>query len=375
MQITHEELNKIVKHFYRRKRAVFIQGRFGIGKSAVIRNTAIEIAKELNKEFIDFNKTVDKQKVFDSPDKYFVFVDVRLAEYSPEDVKGMPVYSKELNAMVWELFREMKILTVPSIHGILFLDEINNAAPMIQMVAYKILLDRVIGDLPISENVAVFGAGNTTEDAPVFDIVAPLKDRMFIYELSIPSFEDWKNWALINGIDTRIIAFLESPMGRKLFIKYSDGVNITPRSWEFVSDSIKGINDPNEIYLYSSGKIGEGAARELVSFIKLSQQKYSIEEMLKNPRNAKLPTEDEVDVLYSVIASLAESVREDINNLKQVAIIASRLRGDFSALLIRLSRSVLHSKNMLISDELNKYKNIPEIKKLIENIGKWVSMK
>ncbi len=81
-KINHIELKNLLKEYYAKKQPLFIWGRFGIGKSETIRNTAVEIAKDKSREFIEWNKINEEQKqnVFENPSKYFVLIDIRLSE-------------------------------------------------------------------------------------------------------------------------------------------------------------------------------------------------------------------------------------------------------------------------------------------------------
>ena len=99
----------------------FLWGAPGIGKSSIIK----QIAYEKNLECID----------------------LRLSLLDPTDLKGIPFYEKDSHTALWAppsfLPREGR--------GILFLDELNAAAPAVQASAYQLILDRKVGEYTLPE--------------------------------------------------------------------------------------------------------------------------------------------------------------------------------------------------------------------------------
>lgn len=65
--------------------SIMIFGPPGIGKSVGVREAAEEIAKKLNKQFVDYDDDI-AHEILKSPEEYFVFNDLRLTE------RGKKVY-------------------------------------------------------------------------------------------------------------------------------------------------------------------------------------------------------------------------------------------------------------------------------------------
>lgn len=93
----------------------------------------------------------------------------------PSDFAGLPVVQEEgvkMEAPAWakRLAKAGK--------GILFLDEISTAPPAVQAALLRVVLDRVVGDLPLPDGVAVVAAANPPEQAAGgWDLSAPLANR------------------------------------------------------------------------------------------------------------------------------------------------------------------------------------------------------
>jgi hypothetical protein len=93
----------------------------------------------------------------------------------PSDFGGLPIINDGdviLSPPVWA-----KRLAQAG-RGILFLDEISTAPPAVQAALLRVVLDRVVGDLPLPPGVAVVAAANPPEQAAGgWDLAAPLANR------------------------------------------------------------------------------------------------------------------------------------------------------------------------------------------------------
>ena len=124
------------------KISTMIWGAPGIGKSSIVS----QVARQHN---IDF-------------------VDVRLSQLAPTDLRGLPVAEDGISKWYPPEFLPTEG------KGILFMDELNMAPPALQGVAQQLILDRRGRFLCRSEHWFVWAAGNRKEDrAAVFDMPAP----------------------------------------------------------------------------------------------------------------------------------------------------------------------------------------------------------
>ena len=192
--------------------------------------------------------------------------------------------------------------------GILFFDELNLAPPMIQANAYQLIHDRRLGNYVLPDGFLSYGAGNTDSDmAHVFSMANPLKNRFGHAELMLPSVERWnKDFAIQNGVDNRIIAFLSS-REQYLMSYNSDATDeqtaiATPRTWEMMSRAIKGIENTDETMLeiFTGMFVGKGIAREFMAHIRLIES-YNIADIMKGGE-FKVPTE--IDKIYAFVSGI-----------------------------------------------------------------------
>jgi MoxR-like ATPase len=92
--------------------------------------------------------------------------------------------------------------------GILFLDELNAAAPMVQASCYQLVLDRRLGDYRLPDGWSIVAAGNRqTDRAVTHQMPTPLKSRFTHLDFEV-DLNDWCLWAVRNSIRPEVIAFL-----------------------------------------------------------------------------------------------------------------------------------------------------------------------
>ena len=340
--VNHETLRKILKIAYKTKRAYFIWGTFGIGKSYTVRELAKELAKEEKREFVEWNNLTREQKlkILENPEPYFLLIDQRALQFDLGDFK-LPKFDNSNGTFEWCIPLVYQVLCNPKTKGILFFDEFNLAPPSIQGMFYQIINDRQIGEHKISDGVFVVGAGNRLEDkANVYEMSAPLLDRFEHIELGVPDLESWTKWAIKNNIDSRIIAFLH--FKPSYLFKYdpnsSDKACATPRGWEYLSRQLKFV-DSNDFELLEnliSANVGEATAIEMIAFLKLSQ-KIKIEEILENPKKIN-EFKDRPDLKYSLISELANLYKKNTKVFDKIMKVVELLEPEFAILCLRLLR-------------------------------------
>lgn len=374
LKVNHIELNSILKEYYKRKLSLFVLGAFGIGKSFCVRDTAMEIAKERAREFVEWNRlsAKEKQEVYEYPEKYFVLIDERLSEYDSSDIKGLPNFKEGKDTLDWKVPFWCKLLTKENADGVVFFDEINLATPLVISSVYKIIYDRIVGEEKISKNWFIVGAGNREEDrAFTHTLPAPVKDRGGEVELIAPSIEDWTIWATQHEIDSRIIGFVNFKPSNLYKVNFEDNQKYTTtRGWERLSKLILNTKTSDTFELLCKTAISEGIASEFVSFCKL-QDKFNLEDIIKHPE--KLKGVDDISIKYLLLSSVAErySKKEkgiDFDKIVEISKILDEIgNAEFVALLWKLSSSYT-KENKLFHNDFLKSKET----KIIEKYGKYL---
>lgn len=339
--INHKELKETIKVCYETRTPLFIWGTMGIGKS----DTLKDIAKEM-----DIN-----------------LIDVRVSQLEPSDLRGLPkIDNGNENTTRWLVPNWLP--RDENSKGILFFDELNLSPPSIQASCYQLILDRKIGDYKLPDGWVVISAGNRVEDkANVFEMSYPLANRFTHIELQIPTIESWVDWGLKNGIDSRILTFLNFKPSRLFSFdsKIKDKAFGTPRSWYFCSKLIKDVTDLDKLEILISSAVGEGTAIELLAFLKLNR-KIDVAEILKNPK--KVREFKEIDLKYSLLSTMVEHYRKhkDKDTLQKIMGVCFELEAEFSVLLLRMIKAI---DEAFFSKEIVKLK---EFNKVRENYAQYI---
>ncbi len=245
------------------KLAVMLWGAPGIGKSSIV----AQVARAHDLEFVD----------------------VRLSQLAPTDLRGLPV--AEHGVAKWF---PPEFLPHHG-KGILFMDEINMAAPTMQGIAQQLILDRRVGSYALPDGWFVWAAGNRREDrASVFEMPAPLANRFLHLEVNV-DLESFKRYALARGLHERIIAFLSF---RPNLLHAPDPARPSwpsPRSWEMASSLLAaGLN--------IAPAIGDGVEAEFRAFERVYASLPEIDAILEG---LDLEFPPEPSARYAVCIGLA----------------------------------------------------------------------
>lgn len=344
IEVDHKMLSMLIDESYRTKTPLCCIGTTGIGKSQLVREKSKQTAKQLNREFIDWNKASKEEKleILNTPEKYFLLIDKRLSEFDPSDLRGIPSLDNK-DYSDWKAPLWLYAICRKGVAGILFFDEMNLAPPSIQSAAYQLINDRELDEMPLAEGIGIITAGNRIEDkANVYDMAKPLQNRFIHCNLNPPYIDDWVEWAMKHDVDARIMSFLKfKPTYLFKFDPDSkDRAFPTPRSWgEFCTRLIKDKPSNNDtqrklVKTLVSTAVGGGTAVEFTAFLKL-QDKIDLNEIINKPELAKSVTEK--DLLYSLLSLVAEWYRKNYKkaDLEKVLKIATNVDSEFGILMMK----------------------------------------
>ena len=329
--------------------SVMLWGPPGVGKSQAIR----QIGKRI--------ETQTGKKVH--------ITDVRLLLFNPIDLRGIPTSNADKTLAVWLKPQIFQMDESDSVINILFLDEISAAPQSVQAAAYQITLDRVVGEHKLPENCIVIAAGNRTTDKSVaFKMPKALANRLMHIEVE-GSFKSWKQWAIQNGINAKVVGFLSFRRERLMDFDSStdDLAFATPRSWEMVSNILNYVeSDIDKVYSLVAGIVGCGAALEFRTWSKVYNELPDIEEIFDG-KQPKVPTR--TDAMYALCASMTAYAREHKNDIHRIANsirYAQRLSPDFSTVLLK-------DYMYIEKDYRRKLLNIPEFSVWLNSKGKLLN--
>lgn len=284
-------------------------------------------------------------------------IDLRLSQCEPTDLLGLPNFKDgRAEYLPFNTFPlEGDELPEGHVGWILFLDEFNSCSRSVQAASYKVVLDRMIGQHKLHPKVRIVAAGNlATNNAIVNEMSTAMQSRLVHLEVKMTK-DDWMDWALNNGIDSRITTYIEyRPSHLHRFNPdHADRTYPCARTWEFVSKLIKGGSlDTRELLPVIQGSIGEGTGLEFFNFCALSVNLPSIKEIEADPSNTPIPAE--ASHKYAMVGVIIEGM--NTSNASKVFTYLTRLSMEYQYMALR---SVIKSKPVLL--------NTPEIKEWVNS--------
>ena len=276
---------------FKKQRPLFLWGPPGIGKSELVEGITNDLGG--------------------------LMIDLRLSQMEPTDLRGIPFFNKDKGVMDWappiDLPDEETASQYPVV--VLFLDEMNSAAPSVQAAAYQLVLNRRIGKYKLPKNVVMVAAGNRESDKGVtYRMPMPLANRFVHLELRV-DHAAWETWATEHKIHQDVVGYVGFAK-QDLFefdARSSSRAFATPRSWSFVSQFLED-NDATDAELTDliAGTVGEGIAIKFMAHRKVAGKMPKADDIL----SGKVTTLDtkEISAQYSLAVSLCYTLQDHYKN-------------------------------------------------------------
>jgi len=260
LSVTHKTYLKTLEHAWESKESLLIYGDPGVGKSWAVKEFGKQRAKELGLEFAEIMSMSpsDLDAVIASPNDYFLYMDIRMAQMSPEDFIGIPdVFESETDYLETKPYMWVWLATRPNVTGILFFDELNQAKPQVLKAMYSVIdaADKFIFDRRISKDIFVVAAGNLASQessgAKISQLPGALTRRFKAGTVVLKlNGEEWLQWALSkkgtkDEIHPLLLTFLTSRSNPENYIFYrsgsEDAPDLTPDTLRFASQRMRSV--------------------------------------------------------------------------------------------------------------------------------------
>ena len=349
MEITLHNAAAAVRDIMRANLVANLIGSPGIGKSDIVK----QVAAEFDLKVIDF----------------------RLAQCDPTDLNGFPTLNEDRSRchyappITFPLTTDELPVRIPAEYAnngkgplikeevrykgwLLFLDELTSAPPMVQAAAYKVILDRQVGEHDLHEKVRIVSAGNkTTDKAIVQRMSTALQSRVITLEVII-DLDEWLIWAEKANIDKRVMAYVQwrPEMLHKFNANHQDLTFPCPRTWEFASDLMKiwGVVTLQNLIVLA-GTISKGAASELIAFCQVYHTLPTLEKMIADPLGVPIDN-NKKDLLFAICSLIGQSFNKD--NSQALILVMERLPIEFRVTacqnILRRDRTLQREPNLKI---------------------------
>jgi hypothetical protein len=269
-------------------------------------------------------------------DKKIGFVDIRLAQREPIDLRGLPVPRGDtvdwLVSAEWPRDKESR--------GIILFDELTAADRTLQVAAYELILDRRLGTLyQVPPGWYLMAAGNRVQDRAVAGAMSSALANRFCHLDVTPDVEGWLVWARQRGLHPEVLGLLA--LRPQIFLDMtSTDVQRgwpSPRTWERVSVVLthaKGLSN-SHLRRLVDGLVGHAAAAELMAFRDAAASLPDVPSMLEGREPIRVPVRsDQCYALCAAVAFHLWRVTKRATALEVLFDLLSQLKADFATMLL-----------------------------------------
>ena len=266
--------------------------------------------------------------------------------------------SKTLQYYVSDLFK----LDSPK-PKVILLDEFMKSPKLLQVIFTRLMLERMVGDVPLPKGSIVFGTSNNASDGVGDNMLAHAGNRVCIVRMAKPSVNEWLEWASANGVSRVIRAWVT--MFPRSLASYIDGNQednpyifkpnmsslsfVSPRSLAKCDVIVKNrdVLGENSTMCALAGTIGHSAAGDMSAFLSLEKSLADVKDIIKKPDTIDVPTDisAQLMIMFQAVDSL-----ETQDELSKFMVFVERLPSSevqavFFTMMMRNPKSIRLARN------------------------------
>ena len=302
-------LDRIIKHIKFQVEnddytPVTIIGKSGIGKTESI----IALAKEMG----------------------WGIKELRLSHYQESDLVGLPYVDPETH----QTKHAPTNLLPPSNDtgkGILLLDEVTSANRSMRSAVYQLMdSSRKLGEYVLPKNWIVVACGNGENDGGDYKgMESAFLSRGFCWRVE-PNASVWRSWALKNGVNPSVIAFIAFQPDKihDMGLDDSDreGMIACPRSWAKLGKLLDNmektpngerriIDDDEDLEFIAAGCVGANCGPMFTSFYRYNKQVISPQDIIEGKDIDESTLRNmSTEVLYLTSQGVTHLLMQEFNN-------------------------------------------------------------
>ena len=295
----------------------------------------------------------------DLGDKYdYIYVDCPVKDMS--DI-GMVIPNHETRTLEYYVASLFKL----SSHKpkVICLDELMKAPKLLQVIFTRMMLERMVGDVPLPEGSIIFATSNNSSDGVGDSMLAHAGNRVCIMKMAKPTVKEWLLWATENSVHRSVRSFVSStPSCMNSYLTGDQDDNtyifnpkkpqmsfVSPRSLAKCSVIVanKDALGENATMVALAGTIGISAAKQMSAFLSLESQLPDFKDIIKAPDSIDVP-KDMASLLMVMFQAVdvVETQDELGKFMKFVKRVASdEVQAIFFTMVMRAKRTVRIARN------------------------------
>ena len=294
----------------------------GIGKTAAVRFAANKLGQQYNVNF-----------------PVITFI---ASQADPTDARGIPFKFEQNGEHYTRYLPPHEIAALISQHerGLIFCDELADAAPLMKASISQWMSEHKIGDIKLPVGWTIVGAGNHSgSGASATGFPTQFWNRLHVIEVHNPfDTGDGNGWlhsfAIPNNIHPVVLKFLATDpdmlhvYDQKELKKQRIPAFPTHRSWHYVSNYLHSPHDKKQELRRIAGMVGQEAALKIRTHIKTEDLWEGIDpdDCVKNPTKAKTPEPHQMGIVYMLAAALVS--RTTLETIPNIIKYVTRLPGE-----------------------------------------------
>lgn len=300
----------------------------------------------------------------DLGDKYdYIYVDCPVKDMSDIGMTIPNHASKTLEYYVSSLFK----LDSPK-PKVILLDEFMKSPKLLQVVFTRLILERMVGDVPLPDGSIVFGTSNNASDGVGDTMLAHAGNRVCIVEMAKPSVNEWLEWASDNNISRVVRAFVA--LFPRTLASYRDGNQdenpyvfnpkktqlsfCSPRSLAKCDVIVKNrdILGENATMVALAGTIGASGAGDMSAFLSLERTLVDVKDIIKDPDAIKIPDEVSAQLMIMFQAVDVLETQDELTKFMKFVnkIPSSEVQAVFFTMMMRGKAVKLARNNAQIAE-------------------------
>jgi hypothetical protein len=294
----------------------------------------------------------------------YIYVDCPVKDMSDVGMTIPNHATRQLEYYVSSLFK----LDSPK-PKVILLDEFMKSPKLLQVIFTRLMLERMVGDVPLPSGSIVFGTSNNASDGVGDTMLAHAGNRVCIMEMSKPSPNEWLEWASANGVSRVVRAFVA--LFPRTLASYRDGNQddnpyvfnpkktvlsfCSPRSLAKCDVIVKNrdVLGENATMVALGGTIGLAGAGDMSAFLSLEKTLVDVKDIIKSPDSIKVP--DEVSAQLMIMFQAVDVLETQDELTKFMVFVnkipSSEVQAVFFTMMMRNTKAMkLARHNMQIAE-------------------------
>ena len=245
----------------------------------------------------------------------------------------------------------------------ILLDEMMKSPKMLQIVFTRLMLERMVGDVPLPSGSRVFATSNNASDGVGDSMLSHAGNRVCIIPMAKPTPNEWLEWASTNGVSRVVRTFVamfprcmasyrdngqeDNPY---IFIPNKSGLSFcSPRSLAKCDVIIRNshLMTENSIAVQLAGTIGLSAAGDMAAFLSLEKSLVSVKDIISSPTDITIPKDISAQLMIIFQAVDTLETQDDLTKFMAFVnrIPSSEVQAVFFTMMMRNGKSIKLARN------------------------------